>query len=326
MTGQKPFPVKTMDSVLGVSSVGGCILSFFTNQIIFLTAPLTITLTYGLFIQRRILLHNHRIETQEAIHKVLNEYKRENNQSENQDEITPLIQRLAHFTKRVVVDNRAALETRVEDKVTALDSSIREQLQGARLTYEYFLISTRTQSRYELFKALREARHRMIMISPWLTKSAINNDVIAEFRTILEQGTKIEIGWGNLGNLSRKKATAENIYRQRPRWYNALPDLQQLEKEYPTLFKLKCLGTHEKMWICDFNKTYFGSHNFLTSGCRSTEREIGVISTDPSLIRNLISIFDDTDEFRQLPLDFFNNNSVDDSNNDDDDDPQQSLF
>lgn len=326
MTDQKSFPVKAVDSLLGIFSIGGCALSFFTNQIIYLTAPLTVTLTYGLFVQRRILLHNHRIETQAAIHKVLSEYKPESAQNKNQDQIIQPIRKLAYFTKNVITENQESLATRIENGITDLEGSIREQLQGVRLTHEYFLISTRTQSRQELLKALEEVNYRMIIISPWLTKSAINQDVITEFRRVLNQGKRIEVGWGNLGRLKRRRRlTAERIIKSNPHLYNGLPLLEQLEEEFPSNLKIKCLGTHEKIWVCDFNRAYLGSHNILSSGDGSTEREIGIVSSDPYLIRSLIDVFDNAESIsrnKQISIDFPSDSDPDDSepdpNGDDD--------
>jgi uncharacterized protein YjbI with pentapeptide repeats len=74
--------------------------------------------------------------------------------------------------------------------------------------------------------------------------------------------------------------------------YNALPDLRQLERDYPGFFSLKLLGTHEKFLVCDSTFAMLGSHNMLTSNVQSTEREVGIRTTDPYIIQGLIDRFD----------------------------------
>ncbi|MBD1889317.1 phospholipase D-like domain-containing protein [Coleofasciculus sp. FACHB-SPT9] len=71
-----------------------------------------------------------------------------------------------------------------------------------------------------------------------------------------------------------------------------MPKLENLEQKYPDRFQLKLLGTHEKFIVCDRSWTVLGSHNFLTSGTKSTEREVGLRTNDPRIIRDLIKRFD----------------------------------
>jgi phosphatidylserine/phosphatidylglycerophosphate/cardiolipin synthase-like enzyme len=56
--------------------------------------------------------------------------------------------------------------------------------------------------------------------------------------------------------------------------------------------KLKILGTHEKFLVCDRQFAMLGSHNYLTSDTKSSEREIGLKTDSPELIDKLIEIFD----------------------------------
>lgn len=63
--------------------------------------------------------------------------------------------------------------------------------------------------------------------------------------------------------------------------YRSLPKLQALESQYPQLFQLKLLGTHEKFLVCDDSFAMLGSHNLLTSNTSSTEREIGLLTDAP---------------------------------------------
>ena len=138
-------------------------------------------------------------------------------------------------------------------------------------------MSNRNQSRDVLLEALETAQERLIIVCPWLTRSAINDEVIRKFRAILNRNCQIDIGWGHLSDtglsqpvqLCRQQLLCA-VSRKNQGWkYNALSELKQLEQEYRGQFRLKLLGTHEKYLVCDRSFAMLGSHNFLTSGTSS---------------------------------------------------------
>nr|WP_281291228.1 phospholipase D-like domain-containing protein [Hyella patelloides] len=53
------------------------------------------------------------------------------------------------------------------------------------------------------------------------------------------------------------------------------------------------MGTHEKFLVCDRSLAMIGSHNFLTSDCHSSERELGLITKDKNIIEDCIRRFED---------------------------------
>jgi phosphatidylserine/phosphatidylglycerophosphate/cardiolipin synthase-like enzyme len=55
---------------------------------------------------------------------------------------------------------------------------------------------------------------------------------------------------------------------------------------------LKVLGTHEKFLVCDRRFAMIGSHNFMSSGASSSEREVGIKTDSPETIDKLIELFD----------------------------------
>lgn len=150
-------------------------------------------------------------------------------------------------------------------------------------SYEYQLVFDRSGSRAVLLEALSTAQERLIIVCPWLNRSSIDADIIQKFINCLNRNCSIEIGWGYLGD----RAQIGVGWR-----YNALKDLRQLERDYPDLFKLKLLGTHEKFLVCDRVFAMLGSHNLLTSSAQSAEREAGILTTDPQIIQGLINRFD----------------------------------
>jgi uncharacterized protein YjbI with pentapeptide repeats len=149
--------------------------------------------------------------------------------------------------------------------------------------YEYQLVFDRSGSRAVLLEALEQAQGRLIIVCPWLNRNSIDADLMQKFRDCLNRNCRIEIGWGHLSDRNRIGIS----------WrYNALPDLRQMEQDYPGFFSLKLLGTHEKFLVCDSTFAMLGSHNLLTSSAQSAEREIGIRTTDPYIIQGLIDRFD----------------------------------
>lgn len=104
-----------------------------------------------------------------------------------------------------------------------------------------------------------------------------------KFRDCLNRNCRIDIGWGHQRLRNR---IGKGL------WYDAVKDLRQLERDYPGQFRLKLLGTHEKFLVCDSTFAMLGSHNMLTSSTQSAEREVGIRTTDPSIIQGLIDRFD----------------------------------
>jgi uncharacterized protein involved in tellurium resistance len=134
------------------------------------------------------------------------------------------------------------------------------------------------------------------MACPWLTTWATD---IAKFEFILSKGVRIDIGWGSLEDLAQEQT--DNII-----WYGALPQLQQLQEQYPDLLHMKELGTHEKFLVCDESFAMLGSHNFLTSGSSSPEFEVGIFTKDPNIIDQLIEHFDTSIFDKQAAIEYLN--------------------
>lgn len=142
----------------------------------------------------------------------------------------------------------------------------------------------RQDSRDLLITALREAEERLVFICPWLKRSAIDGALMHQFQEALRRGVSIHIGWGRLGDLRTGEYKKSNFY-------DALPLLQQLSRQYPNLH-LKAMGTHEKVLVCDRKFATIGTHNFLTSDDRSPEREVILKTTDQNLIHLLLQSFE----------------------------------
>jgi hypothetical protein len=175
-----------------------------------------------------------------------------------------------------------------------IESQFAAVKQSLPIDYTYDLIYGRTQSRQVFLDALQQSQSRLILVCPWLTKYAINSDVIELMRAALKRGVSIEIGWGHLKDVDNNRAylSQAELLKSNDWHYNALPGLSELQIEYDRLLQLKILGTHEKFLVCDRQFAMLGSHNYLTSDTKSSEREVGLKTDNLEIIDKLIELFD----------------------------------
>ncbi|AFY96706.1 phospholipase D-like domain-containing protein [Chamaesiphon minutus] len=165
-------------------------------------------------------------------------------------------------------------------------------------SYSYTLVSGRVESRQIFLDALNQSQERLILVCPWLTKHAVNREVQSRIKAALDRGVSVEIGWGYLKDVNndRSQLSKENLLKSSDWAYNAVPWLyDELQVQYPQLLKLKILGTHEKFLVCDRQFAMVGSHNYLTSDTKSSEREVGIKTDSPELIDKLIQLFDSSE-------------------------------
>jgi phosphatidylserine/phosphatidylglycerophosphate/cardiolipin synthase-like enzyme len=148
--------------------------------------------------------------------------------------------------------------------------------------YKYALVLGREQSRQALLEALASVESRLVLVCPWLCHHGFDLEIQNQLENLLIKGVTIEIGYGKLSDIEKGKLTGF--------FYNTLKQATFLAGKYPN-FKLKLIGTHEKYLVCDRSFAMLGSHNFLTSGV-GEEREIGMRTTDPDLIEQLIERYE----------------------------------
>lgn len=211
-------------------------------------------------------------------------------------------------------DFEGVLSTLSEQITGQVDTAVEQRLAGINQLlkdiqpqYEYKLVHNRDESRAFLLKAVRESQERLILVCPWLHWGIRWNygELIGYFHALLqEQKGCINIGWGHRTdmeneNFRNSSAPIRHRFKTCSRFYSALEDLEKLERHYPNHFKLKLLGTHEKFLVCDRSWAMLGSHNFLSSGDNSNERELGLQTNDPRIIANLILRFDSAKDLEQ---------------------------
>ncbi len=231
-------------------------------------------------------------QQQVQLKKYIATLKRRLDESCQEFNTRPELQQLAELQKRLdkLCENRVNISSSPETEVSSVEMIPTIPLLETEVivsSSESQLVFDRLGSRSVLLEALEIAEERIIIVCPWLNCNSIDEHLLQKFRFCLSRNCKIEIGWGYLGDRNK----IGKGWR-----YNALSDLQQLEQDYPDLFYLKLLGTHEKYIVCDDKFAMVGSHNVLTSGVHSTEREVGIRTTDLQIIQGLIHRFDQSQE------------------------------
>ncbi|MBW4572721.1 MAG: tetratricopeptide repeat protein [Tolypothrix carrinoi HA7290-LM1] len=192
----------------------------------------------------------------------------------------------------------AGIPNQLNEAVDMRVAEINQLLKTIQL-YQYELVINRDGSRSQLIKAAKEAEYQLLLVCPWLHWGVRwnNNELIHYFRAFLakNQNGCIDIGWGHYQDIELVKNKSGSIrgrLKAHSKLYSALDNLEKLEMDYQSRFRLKLIGTHEKFLVCDDKFAMLGSHNFLSSGDKSGEREVGIYTTDPRIIQQLKNQFE----------------------------------
>ena len=190
------------------------------------------------------------------------------------------------------------------DKYDLPPQKFLEQLGLLQTQPETEIVFEKTGGRFHLFKALEEAKERVVIKCPWASDRAIDNDLMLRLNYALDQGVQIDLGWGyqydistvikqdRHGNLT---FASEGQYR-----YSAMSKLFQLQKRYSDRLHLKLTGGHSKYFVCDRQFAYVGSHNILSSTIPNLKiaypdlqgDETGTIHRNLEIIQKLITRYD----------------------------------
>ena len=209
------------------------------------------------------------------------------------ENITPQIDRL--------------ITERVEQSARIWAIQINQYLEQIQ-PYNYQLVLDRSGSRAVLLEALAQTQQRLIIVSPWLTRSSIDEEVLQRFSQVLERRVRIDIGWGHLPDtgltkpaIMSRQQLLEAVAKNGKSWqYEAIEELGELEKRYPQQFRLKLIFTNEKFLVSinpdatpEFGDlAMLGSHDILAGSRESGEREVGLKTNDPRIVADLTARFD----------------------------------
>lgn len=204
-------------------------------------------------------------------------------------------------------DINRLVTAQVEQSARSWAIQINQHLERIK-PYDYELVIDRPASRAVLLEALETTQERLIIVNPWLTQSSIDREVLQGFNQALARQVSIDIGWGNFRDtglsepaiISRQQLLTTMANGTETWKYEALPELEELERRYPGKFRLKLLLTHEKFLVSLSSVStkaigsfaMLGSHDLLTWGSQSIEREVGLRTNDPRIVTDLMNRFD----------------------------------
>lgn len=174
----------------------------------------------------------------------------ENKKDDYQKQIDNLKTQIVDYNEQI--NNEVVPE---KDKITATQQVrlLKKQLEELKSKQESANRILNTYDHRPLFlKALREAQDEVIIVSPWIKRSGVNNEVLGLIDKALQKKVKVVIGYG----ISDEQDSDPKILKQ----------LENLRKKkygnYLTLIALN--NTHEKVLICDDTFLVITSFNWLS--------------------------------------------------------------
>lgn len=157
----------------------------------------------------------------------------------------------------------------------------------------YSLVDGRLKSRRVLIDSLKQANRYVVLVCPWVTDYALDQEMKTVIESLLHKGICLYIGWGSLKDADNQseKLTRDYLLKTGRSQYKGIHYLEKLKAKYPKQLFLTVLGTHENCWIVDDKVAFIGSFNFLKSGTNSVERELGITTKDENFIAHLVGLY-----------------------------------
>ena len=113
-----------------------------------------------------------------------------------------------------------------------------------------------------LKKALLSAKHRLVIVSPWIRDSVIDWPFIASLEALLKSGVEVYIGYGiEKADGNGKRNAAKDKPDITPR---AEKDLRELANRYKHFHFVHVGNTHRKSLVCDDQFAVVTSFNWLS--------------------------------------------------------------
>lgn len=170
-----------------------------------------------------------------------------------EEEVRREDERLRSATKEANEAELSALREQLRENA-ALQSDLERRLEN---------ISVRQVEVYEhrgyLDRALSEAQKRVLIVSPWIRRTVVDDELIGRFRALLDRGVELWIAYGINPDGGHRKAKKGEPDRE------AEKKLRRLGEDYPALFQMTRLGdTHAKVLVCDSRFSIVTSFNWLS--------------------------------------------------------------
>ncbi|MBO1049945.1 MAG: hypothetical protein HEQ10_20560 [Dolichospermum sp. DEX182a] len=166
------------------------------------------------------------------------------------------------------------------------NNSVKEEKQKLKQQLEHIKNQTRISEvihtcelREYLFKALKQAKNRVMIVSPWIKRNVVNQEFLSALEETLKRKVQIHIIYGY-------KETPGSM--KNDSW--SIKQLENLMHNYKNLTFQKTTNSHRKQIVCDDKFAIVTSFNFLSfrADPNLTYRdELGVILRDKQTIEDL---------------------------------------
>jgi len=186
-----------------------------------------------------------------------------------------------------------AVVTERTQKIQILEAKLREADEQRKQT-KYL----KSNEHYDIMcNALRSAEKLTVIISPWITRHAVNQEIIGLIKTAIARGAWILFGYG----MPPKKGQSPADYIQE----DVRKEFVEIQSgKHGGLFHFEFLAnTHAKILVCDQRFCVVTSHNWLSyKGDQGVRQERGVYFENLGMVKEVTN--DALMEFKALPTDF----------------------
>lgn len=174
----------------------------------------------------------------------------ENKKADYQKQIDVLKTQIIDFNEQI--DSEVVPE---KEKITATQQVkiLKKQLEELQNKQESANRILNTYDHRPLFlKALKDAQKQVIIVSPWIKRSGVNNEVLLLIEKALQKKVQVVIGYGISDDQDSDPKILKKLEDMRKKSYG----------NYLTLISLN--NTHEKVLICDNDFLVITSFNWLS--------------------------------------------------------------
>ncbi|ACB50078.1 unknown [Crocosphaera subtropica ATCC 51142] len=175
-------------------------------------------------------------------------------------------------------DPDSFIETQ-NDSVKKEKSKLEQQLKEIKNQTRISEVVHTYEIREYLLKALKEAKNRVMIVSPWIKGNVVNQQFISTLEDSLKRKVKVYIIYGIKGSSF-----------QNDNW--SIKKLENLSDNYRNLKFEKTKNSHRKQIVCDDKFAIVTSFNFLSfrADPNLTYRdELGVVLRDKQTIEDLFN-------------------------------------
>lgn len=209
---------------------------------------------------------------------IVNESFREIVSSINDEDVQKVEQISAKISslKSTLSDSDPRLKTK-SNSVQEEQQKLEKQLQHIQEKTRISEVIHTYEIREYLFKALQEAKKRVMIVSPWIKSNVVNQEFISALEDTLKRKVQVYIIYGMKGSSLQNDKSS-------------ILALERLSNNYQYLIFQKTQNSHRKQIVCDDKFAIVTSFNFLSfrADPNLTYRdELGVILRDKQIIKDL---------------------------------------